>query len=105
MTHLEAQPEDLELYKADGCRNCNQTGYHGRTALHEILSLTPELKELIVEGASTTRLNDSAQNAGMISLEACGLKKVARGTTSLQEAMRVTKVDAGYKAQASAKEV
>jgi type IV pilus assembly protein PilB len=84
--------DSIELYKGVGCRKCNDTGYKGRTAIHEILELTPKVKELIVEGASAEQIEEVAKANGMDTLESSSLRKVSKGLTTIEEAKRVTKV-------------
>ncbi|ADL13279.1 type II secretion system ATPase GspE [Acetohalobium arabaticum] len=84
--------EVLEIYEGDGCRRCNERGYLGRTAIHEILEIDSEIKKLIVKKASAAEIEEQAVNNGMITLESSGLEKVNQGITTLEEVMRVTKV-------------
>ena len=90
--YLGVGRDSIELYKGVGCRECNGTGYRGRTAVHEILELTSTIKELIVEGASAEKIEEAAKNEGMDTLESSSLRKVSKGLTTIEEAKRVTKV-------------
>jgi type IV pilus assembly protein PilB len=77
------------LYKPNGCKECNQTGYRGRLAIHEVLNLTEPIQEAIVAGAKAIELNRMAVADGMISLKEDGFEKVRQGLTSIQEIVRV----------------
>ncbi len=69
--------------------SCNGTGYRGRIGLFEVLTLTDELRSLIVSRAPGTELEAAATAAGMHSLRDDGLEKARQGVTSLAEVMRV----------------
>lgn len=84
---------DLSLrkfFKAAGCERCQFSGYHGRTGIFEILTMTPQLKELILEGSSEQSLRYQAQKDGMVMLRDDGLQKVFAGVTSLNEVLQQT---------------
>ena len=93
--YLGAGNDRIDFYHGKGCRKCNETGYRGRAAIHEILELDNQLKRMIVQGASTEDIAERAIADGMITLEASGLHKVNEGITTLEEVMRVTKVQLG----------
>ncbi|MCY1309461.1 Type II secretion system protein E [compost metagenome] len=76
-----------------GCAHCRGTGYKGRRALAEVLILDDELRELIVQQASISRLKELARNQGMRSIRDQALQAVRDGQTSLEEINRVTFVD------------
>ena len=84
--------EKIDLYTSEGCAYCNETGYRGRTAIHEVLELTPRIQNLIAKDASAAKINQTAIEQGMTSMEEAGIKKVDQGVTTLEEVMRVTKV-------------
>ncbi len=78
------------VYQARGCAHCLETGYAGRTAIHELFSLDEAMHRVIMSGADATVLHAAARRQGMITLYEDGLRKVVRGETSLEEVMRVT---------------
>ena len=79
--------------RARGCRACEGTGYRGRVALFEHLEMDEALRELCFRGASLEDLRAAALASGALSgLIADGARKVARGQTSIQEVMRVTRL-------------
>ncbi|MFJ2547953.1 GspE/PulE family protein [Pseudomonas sp. NPDC087612] len=73
-----------------GCRECRQTGYHGRSAIFELLGISDALKSLINREADLPGLRQLALKEGMHSLRQSGLDKVAAGQTSQAEVLRVT---------------
>jgi len=75
--------------KGKGCSRCNQTGYKGRFALHEIMAFTDKIKELILGAPSQGELTRQAQEEGFLSLQEEGMDRVARGLTTISEVVRV----------------
>ncbi len=86
----EDQLDGLKVYKGKGCVSCNGTGYKGRIALYEVMTVGDGLKQLILEGASTDDIKKMAVSTGMKTLRASGLSKVREGITSIEEVLRVT---------------
>lgn len=82
-------PHDTKekFYKGEGCEQCLQTGYFGRTGVFEILKVDEELRHLIAERASEQKLFDVAKKKGMTSLMENGLKKIFAGITTPQEVL------------------
>ncbi len=80
----------VTLYKGKGCENCTNTGYRGRLACYEVMVLNDELRELILERASTQMIKMKAIESGMISLREASMKKVLKGITTIEEMLRVT---------------
>lgn len=78
-----------KLYKAKGCLTCNNTGYKGREAVFEFLTVTEEMKRLILDRATVTEVRDLAVQQEMKTLKDEGLYKMMEGTTSLEEVLRV----------------
>jgi type IV pilus assembly protein PilB len=90
------KPEDAEetvCLIGKGCDACNQTGYKGRIALYEVMTLDEEIKTAIIDGANTMELKAMAIRNGMKSLRQSGLSKLREGITSFQEVLRVTARD------------
>ena len=79
-----------EVYQARGCSECMQTGYAGRTSIHELFPLDETMHRVIMSGADAVTLHATARQQGMITLYEDGLRKVVKGVTSLEEVMRVT---------------
>ena len=86
----EETANTVKCFRGKGCPSCNGTGYRGRIALYEVMPIKDELKELILEGASTSDIKKAAIRLGMKTLRMSGLTKVADGMTTMEEVMRVT---------------
>lgn len=83
----------LEVFEGKGCDTCSGTGYKGRIALYEIMSMSEELKEFVLNGASTTELKREAIRRGMITLRGAGIRQLKAGVTTVEEVLRVTAAD------------
>jgi general secretion pathway protein E len=81
---------DNVIYRAVGCDTCKHTGYKGRTGIHELFVLDAAMHDAILAGADATTLHATARRHGMYTLFEDGLRKVARGVTSMEELLRVT---------------
>ncbi|MGB8325329.1 MAG: GspE/PulE family protein [Candidatus Acidiferrum sp.] len=81
------------LSEGAGCLECSGTGYHGRTAICELLDLTDRIREMIVDRRPTSEIKRAAIEEGMITLRHSGLAKIREGTTTLREINKVTFVD------------
>jgi type IV pilus assembly protein PilB len=77
------------LYRPVGCSNCSKTGYKGRVALHEIMTVGEEVERLTVQRASAASIGEVARAEGMLTLRQDGISKVAQGITSIEEVLRV----------------
>ena len=77
------------LYQPVGCRNCANTGYRGRIALHEVMPISPEIEALAIRRASSNEIREVAVAEGMYDLRADGLAKAVGGLTSIREVLRV----------------
>ncbi len=88
-----AQVDGQVMYKAKGCPACLSTGYRGRSGVYEFLSVTEEVRELVLRNAPTTEVARKAREQGMRTLREDGIRVVLEGRTSLDEVMRVTQVD------------
>ena len=85
-----AREQELNLYAARGCAQCKQTGYRGRTSIHELFVMDAAAHRAVLDGADATTLHQVARRGGMLTLYEDGLRKVAQGITSLEELLRVT---------------
>ncbi|WP_067515444.1 GspE/PulE family protein [Endozoicomonas ascidiicola] len=79
-----------EVMQPVGCLECRETGYRGRAGLYEILTMSDQVKELIVENPDIDRLKNQCIKEGMYSLRLSGAQKVASGLTTIEEVIRVT---------------
>jgi type IV pilus assembly protein PilB len=77
------------LHRTVGCSACAKTGYRGRVALHEVMTVSEEIERLTVERASAADIARIATEQGMQSLKLDGMEKVRDGVTSLEEILRV----------------
>ena len=82
-----ASASKIKVFHGRGCEICNNTGYKGRLAIYEVLSVTPKVRELILRNASTDDIKKQAIRDGMKTLRMSALTKVAQGLTTLEEAM------------------
>jgi type IV pilus assembly protein PilB len=82
-----ASAEKIKVFQGKGCEVCNNTGYKGRVAIYEVLSVTPKVRELILRNASADEIKKQAIRDGMKTLRMCALTKVAQGLTTLEEAV------------------
>src|SRR5688572_16369700 len=89
----EDQLTNAKVFQGAGCPTCNNSGYKGRVALYEVMKFTDELKEAVLQGASTAELKAAAIRAGMETLRAAGIGKVLEGVTTPAEVLRVTMAD------------
>jgi len=86
---LNIDPNKLTLYKADGCEECNDTGYRGRTGIHELLSVTDEIRLLIYRNGTAAQLKELAVQQGMHTLMQDGIAKLIKGDFDLEQLRRV----------------
>lgn len=75
----------LELYRAKGCEECGNTGYKGRTGVHELLGMTQELRSLVYKEASVNDMKKQAADDGMRTLVQDAIFKVIKGDTDLAQ--------------------
>lgn len=90
--HFSESPT-ATLYKGIGCKVCHSTGYSGRLGVFEVLEVTNKVKKLIVAKSDSDALARQAIEEGMTTMLDDGLDKVKRGITTLEEVLRVTKVE------------
>mgnify|MGYP001205036159 FL=1 len=84
------QVKSMKFYKGRGCEQCGGTGYRGRQGLYEVMAMSPEIRRMIMQNASTDELRAQAIKEGMLTLRMDGLIKVARGITTLEEVIKET---------------
>ena len=83
--------EQVNFYHGAGCKQCGQQGYKGRMGIYEILEVTPEIAELILNNSPVERLQTKAIAQGMVPILVDGWQKALTGITSIEEVLRVTK--------------
>lgn len=83
--NIKTDFKDKYTYSPVGCKECNNTGFYERIGIFEILTLTDEIKELIIQGTSTLDIRQLAIQQGYRPLAIDGIDKVLRGITTLEE--------------------
>jgi type IV pilus assembly protein PilB len=90
------RPEDwrgIPFYEGPGCIECSGTGFHGRTAIHELLDLTDHIRELILARRPSSEIRRAAREEGMQFLRESALEKVKTGISTLKEINKVTFIE------------
>jgi type IV pilus assembly protein PilB len=93
LMELSLTPEqvgDKKFFYGKGCDMCNNTGYRGRCGLYEIMTFNDEIRDLIMNHASTSVLREAARRAGMHALRENGLEALYDGITTIEEVVRET---------------
>ena len=85
----EDELDDLVIYDADGCAQCNE-GYKGRVGFYQVLPLSEAIQKIILEGGNALDISAQAKQEGILDLRAAAMNKVREGLTSLAEMNRVT---------------
>jgi type II secretory ATPase GspE/PulE/Tfp pilus assembly ATPase PilB-like protein len=85
--------KEIRMYKGKGCKVCHMTGYQGRIGVYEVLEITKPIRELISKGVDSDALLTEAIKEGMSTMLDDGLQKVAKGLTTIEEVLRVTKTE------------
>jgi len=86
---------DVNFYKPVGCNFCNNTGYSGRIGVYEVLAITPNVRQLIMQKATADEIKFVAMREGMSTIWRSCSKLVANGTTTVEELIRIAYVDEG----------
>jgi type IV pilus assembly protein PilB len=97
MADLELTADDIAgrtFYRGRGCDTCNNSGYKGRVGLFELMIMNDDLRDMIMSGASRDDLRDRARGYGMITLRDAGMEAAYEGTTTLEEIIRETVLEA-----------
>ena len=81
--------KNTKFYRGKGCNSCMNTGYSGRSLISEVLILSKQIKELILQRASAVQLKEAAENEGMVAMQQDGIHKVTTGLTTIEEILRV----------------
>ncbi len=86
---VQGLPTD-QLWSAKGCDRCRKTGYSGRLGIYELVAVDDSLRDVIVRNPTVTDLRRLCTERGMVSLRQDGLRKAAKGLTSVEEVLRIT---------------
>jgi type IV pilus assembly protein PilB len=89
----EQEVSGFQPRKGAGCNNCSDTGFKGRVAIYEVMVMTDELKEFVLNGASSAEIKREAIRGGMVTLRRSALNKLLEGVTTLSEVFRVSAAD------------
>ncbi len=89
----EAEAKVTKTFKGKGCTNCSNTGYKGRIAVYEILTIAEEVRELILAGASANEIKKEAIRVGMMTMRRSAIELLKKGLTTIDEVVRVTAKD------------
>ncbi|MBW2426712.1 MAG: type IV-A pilus assembly ATPase PilB [Deltaproteobacteria bacterium] len=89
----EEEAKSYKPVKGMGCGNCSDTGFKGRVALYEVMVMTDQLKEFVLNGASSAEIKREAIRGGMVTLRRSALNKLLEKTTTLSEVFRVSAAD------------
>jgi type IV pilus assembly protein PilB len=98
LMELGLLPEEIKskaFFYGRGCDNCNNTGYRGRLGIFEIMGFNDEMRDLIMNNASTNVLRAAAKKAGMRMLRENGLAAIYDGITTIDEVVKETMMDEG----------
>ena len=90
MGYSPEEYRDKPLYKGTGCERCNDSGYRGRTAIHEIFILNSALRSMIIRSIPSSKLKKEAVKMGMRTLRMDGWEKILLGITTTEEVLRIT---------------
>src|SRR3989338_3138466 len=87
------EQENIQAHEGKGCKACHFTGYQGRVGIFEVLEMSEKIKKLIVEKNDSDVITKEAVALGMTTMVNDGLEKVTKGITTIEEVLRVTKVE------------
>ncbi len=88
-----AEWSSIPFYEGTGCLECSGSGYRGRSAITELLDLSDNIREMIINRRPTSEIKRAAKAEGMTFLRDSGLEKIRKGVTTLREINKVTFLD------------
>lgn len=88
--NVPASPDQIYVYKPKGCVKCNMKGERGRVGVFEILKMTPQLENIIIENPNETAIIAEGKRQGMLSMRQDGILKALIGEISIEEVIRIT---------------
>jgi type IV pilus assembly protein PilB len=83
----------IPFHEGEGCIECSDTGFRGRTAIHELLELTDNVREMILSKKPSSEIRRAAKDEGMHFLRESAIDRVKRGVTTLKEINKVTFIE------------
>ncbi|MEL7367874.1 MAG: type IV-A pilus assembly ATPase PilB [Myxococcota bacterium] len=93
---IQVKPEDIgtfQVYKGQGCATCAETGYKGRLGIYEVMEFSEELKEFVINGASSAEIKAESIRLGMQTLRMSAVNKLKEGMTTIEEVTRTSASD------------
>ncbi len=87
---MDCSKGPITLYRGKGCQRCYNSGYSGRLAIGEVISMSPAIREMVLKGATEDAIKEKARTEGMKTLRENGMAHVLAGATTLEEILRVT---------------
>lgn len=88
---MEGRPRPTVCYRGAGCNKCNHTGYYGRAAVHEIIMITPEIRQMILRNTTSQKIKEAAIASGEFrDLKSNVMDLVESGKTTIEQMMKVT---------------
>lgn len=91
LTHVGTNLDEVRaipFMKGKGCETCAGTGYKGRAGIYEVMAMSPEIRRMVLRGASAAELRDQAIEEGMLTLRMDGIVKIKKGVTTLEEVVK-----------------
>ena len=88
----ENEIKEVKVYEGNGCAECNNTGFSGRSGIFEVMPISPEIERMIVAKASSADIRQQAIAEGMLSLRTAALEKLKKGITTVSEVLAVTAI-------------
>lgn len=88
--HLATRGEDMALFAPKGCKECGGAGFAGRIAIFEVLEMTDELSDIVLQNPSDLEIAKEAARQGMITMRQDGILKALEGVTTIEEVIRVS---------------
>lgn len=85
--------KEIRVYSGKGCDQCHFSGYQGRIGIFEVLEVTPEIKDMITNSQDADAIHNKAVEQGMTTMLDDGLDKITKGLTTIEEVLRVTRVE------------
>lgn len=87
------QARKYKFYYGKGCQRCNNSGYKGRTGIHELIDINDDVRDLITNNANVDEMRNFCRSQGMVTLRESGLKLIFDGVTTIDEIVRETVMD------------
>ncbi len=89
----KAEAKKATFVEGAGCVECNNSGYRGRQGVYEVLTITPQVRDLVLDRASAGEIKKLAVEQGMLTLRRDALEKLKRGITTVEEVLKETSAD------------